>query len=671
MSDNRYFAELEPDALAAEIIQRKDDYLRWCLNTGRIGRWKIAFDTYYGQRGNHNSSYVTAAGEQGELSFLMSNEYRSIVQQIIVYTTKNKPAIEPACINSDSDSQAAAILGKNYLEYISKQQRIEQLAKQAMEWSMTMDQAWLYTEFDFSRGQIKMINPLTQKPVAKGQTICSVRGPIDTVIDFTQDNPNHLDWQIKVDLVNKFDLAAQYPEIRDQILSQQRNRQDDAIYRFGDRSIYAYGNDQASPMINRYTLYHRKTPALPQGRFFQCLDGKVTLTPGFVPFDYEELPGTRVCPSEMIGSCMGYSNANDLLALQDVMDSLMSAAVTNMTNFGVNNLWTKPGSGLNIQQILDGMNHCESEEKPEVLVMNHLPPEWFNLTNFIIQRMESISGINSVARGNTAGKDYSGAAMALLQSMAIEFNSGMQMAYNAALENVFNNILVNLQRYGDDELEALVAGKNKQYLVKKFRAAALSPIRRVYIQQSNPFKDTTAGKMAQVEYLLKFPNAIKYPDQIQQVLTTGNLDIPLDPQQKQNICIQDENERLMRGEDVPVVWTENHMAHLSEHLPLTWDNDTKVSNPKALAAANKHLNEHLNQWATLPPDRLAIIGLPPYPGMGMMPPPQGAPAGPGGPPPVNESTQPGVLPESAPADMPNMPKNPLTNQPFDTATGGM
>lgn len=688
MPEMRYFASLPPDELSRELTSRIDDYYQWCLITGRIGRWRMAFDTYYGQRDQHSSQYVTQTGEQGELSFLMSNEFRSIVQQIIVYTTKSRPSIECATINTDASSQEQAILGKQILEYIMREQKIEALAKQALEISMIQDTAWFFTEWDVMRGEPKMANPeMGGKILTKGDTYCSVRGPLDCIIDYTLDNPNYYDWQIKSDLVNKYDLAAQFPEMAEDIIAVGRDKTKDSIFRFGDQGIYSY-NTNASPLIKRFTFYHKRTPAMPQGRFFQFLDAKTIITNDFAPFQYESLPGIRVCPTEMISSVMGYSNTNDLLALQDVMDSLMSNAVTNMTTFGMNNIYSKPDMNLNFQQLSDGMGLIEADEKPETLILNHIPPEWFQLTNFVIQRMESISGINSIARGNTAGKDYSGAAMALLQSMAIEFNSGMQMAYNSTLESVFNNILSNIQKYGDEEMEALVAGTSKRYMLKNFKGTDLDKIRRVFIQQGNPFKDTTAGKMAMAEYMLKFPDAIKYPDQITQVLTTGNLDNVLEPEQKQELCIQEENESLSRGEQVPVVWTENHPEHIKEHLCVTWDGDTKRSNPKALQATDAHINEHLQIWQSLDPVKLMVLGIPPFPlpppPPGAMPMPPGAGAPPSGHQPPHLGPHPGSKPQPPPpptqaaggppmnpASQPLMPKNPLTGQRFDNTTGGM
>lgn len=667
MNSRQYFASLPPEELAKELEGRENEYYEWLLSTHKIARWRIAFDTYYGQRGNHSSSFVTSHGDKGELSLLMSNEFRSLVQQIIVYTTKNKLAIECATINSDSESQMQAILGKQVLEAINRDQRVDQLAKQALEIAMIMDTSWMFTEFEFTRGEVKMLHPETGRVITKGESVCTVRTPLDVITDYTSDNPSFRDWQIKIDLVNKYDLAAQYPEMHDEIVGIERDKSKDSIYRFGDQGIYSH-NTGTSPLILRKTFYHRKSPSMPMGRFFQYLNSKVILTKDVAPFQYDELPGTRVCPSEMIGSMMGYSNCNDLLALQDVVDAMMSSAVSNMTTFGLNNIWSKPNANLNYQQLTDGMGVVESEEKPEPLILNELSSQWMPVMNFVIQRMESLSGVNSIARGNTSGKDYSGAAMALLQSMAIEFNSGMQKSYNETLESVFNNILTNLQYYGDEEMEKLVAGSNKRYMVKKFRGKDVGKIKKVFIQESNAFQNTTAGKMAMVEYLMKFPNAIKYPDQIQQVLTTGNLDIVLEPQQKQNLAIQEENEALARGEQVQAVWTENHPAHLAQHACVTWDNDTKKNNPQALMAVDAHIQEHLSLWQSLPPDRLAVLGIPPYPMPMMMP--TGAPVDPNAPGPMPPPTEAAGGPDLAPAQQPSLPTNPLTGQEF-SPNGGL
>lgn len=680
--NNEYFATLEPDALANELTSKVDNWLQWCMVTGRLGRWRTAFDSYYGQRDKHKSYYITQAGEQGELSMLMANEYRNLIQHVLVMTTQNKPSFEVSCTNTDSRSQEQGILAKNLLDYYWSLGGITDVVNQALEASLVMDSSWVFTEWDVTKGEKVRPGP-DGRMITTGDIQCSFKQPIDVVVDWTRESAQGHTWQIKSDLVNKYDLAAQFPEKGEDIIKINRDLTKDSIYRFGDQGIYTY-NSSNSPLIRRWTFYHAKSPSMPEGRMFQFLDGKIWLFDGPIP--YKNLPGRRICPSEMMVSTMGYSSMNDLLALQDSLDALVSAAVTNMTTCGVNNVWAKPNSNINFERLGEGMNFIESEEKPEVLVMNRLSPEWFSLTQFIIQRMEAYSGINSISRGNTEGKDLSGAAMALLQSMAISFNSGMQRAYNKALEDIGNDIVTNLQEFADEQMTAMIAGSHDKYMVKNFTKKDIDAIKRVFIKQSNSIQDTAAGKLTLFDNLAKIPNAITRPEQAIQVMTTGRLEPVYEDRQKELLAIKEEAEALARGENPQVVFSENHPLHIDQHRYIILDPDTK-KDPKVLQAVSQHINQHIQVWSQTDPIILQAMNIPPFPAPQMGPPGQGAPPQEGQQPPQerpNPGGQPiktqGQVPMPNEAggpegpnmpNQPSMPTNPLTKKQFDPQTGGL
>lgn len=673
---NEYFALDEAEALAKDLMSRVDYYYNWLMTSGRLGRWRMAFDSYYGQRDRHRSSYVMEAGEKGELSFLMANEYRNLVQHLLVLATQNRPSVECAAINTDSVSQEQAILGKQLLDYYRKEGGLDKHAKHCLEVSMIMDTAWVFTEWDVTKGEA--LRPdMSGNIVTTGDINSKVRTPLDVIFDYSSDNGQDIEWQMVRDLVNKFDLAAQYPEKEDDILSAERDRTRDSIYRFGDQQYYGF-NYNNSPLVERYTFYHKKTPSCPEGRMFQFLNGKTWLFDGPIP--YRRLPGRRCCPTEMISSSMGYSNTNDLLALQDVMDALVSAAVTNMTSSGINNIWCKPDSNIDFEQLASGMNFIESEDKPEVLMLNRLSPEWFNLANWVVSRMEAYSGVNSVARGNTEGKDFSGAAMALLQSMAIQFNSGVQQSYTQLIEDINNDALSLLQDFAKSPKTALIAGEKSKYMLTSFTGAKLDKIQRVYVRQSNSMQDTTAGKMVIADKLMTIPGAVKSPDDYLQILQTGQLQPILEDKNKELLAIADENERFSKGEQVSVVVTENHPRHILGHGVNIVDPESK-QNPQLVQATLAHIQEHINQWKSADPILLQALGIPPIPPQMLQGAPGGPPqpgGGPGGPPPgpqggpaLEAPPQPAGGPAPAPANMPNMPTNPLTGQEAPAPQGAM
>ena len=678
--NREYFATLEPELLAKELKGKIDQWYQWCMLTGRLGRWRSAYDTYYGQKQSHKSSHISSGGEQGELSLLMANEYRNLVQHVLVMTTQSRPSFEVSTTNTDSKSLEQGILGRHLLDYYWNIGGITDIIYQALEISLVMDSSFVFTEWDVTKGEGVRPDESGQM-INTGDISCTFKNPLDVIIDCTKENATGHSWQIKSDLVNKFDLAAQFPDKAEDILAVSRDFAQDNLYRFGD-SVALSGSMGDTDLIRKWTFYHLKTPSVPQGRMFQFVGDNTWLFDG--PLPYANLPGRRVCPSEMVSSTMGYSNMNDLLAIQDCIDAVVSAAVTNMTTCGVNNIWSKPNSNINFERLGEGMNFIESEDKPEVLIMNRLSPETFSLVNFLIQRMEAYSGVNAVSRGNTQGKDLSGSAMALLQSMSISYNSGMQRAYNQVLENVGNDIIYNLQAFGDEEMTALIAGSFDGYMVKSFTKNDIDKIKRVFVKQGNPLQDTTSGKLTLFEQLSKIPNAISNVSEGLQVLTTGRLELTYEGRQKELLSIRKEGESLSKGESVPVAFTENHQLHIDQHRYVILDPESKT-NPELLQNVLTHIQEHLKVWQETDPTMIMAMGMQPFPmapmppmeGMppGQGPPPmdgmQGPPPGPQGPPPEGP---PQLPPQSAEPDqprLPSMPNNPLTGKDFNTETGGL
>jgi hypothetical protein len=674
-----YFAALEPDRLAGELQSRIDAYYNWVLTTGRLSRWRLAYDTYYGQRGGHNSSFVTPGGKKGELSFLMSNEYRNLVQHLLVMAFQSKPALECVSINTDSRAKAQAYVAKGIIEYYRRDGKISDNEHDATEISMIMDTGWVFNEWDVLLGEEVAADPTTGELVRQGDIKSRARTPLDVVIDFTKPQGQQRDWILVRDPVNKFDLGAQFKERYDEITGLGRDYTHDAIYRFGD--IWQYEGGMNSPDIDVWTFFHRRSPSMPNGRMFQFATANMHFFDGPIP--YRKLPGNRICPTEQILSALGYSNTNDLLALQDVMDAMISAAVTNMTNCGVNNIWTKPSPNFDFEQLTAGMNLIESDEKPEVLILNKLPPEWFSLANFIIARMEAISGVNSVARGNTQGKDFSGAAMALLQSMAIQFNNGLVRAVNRLTEDDGNDVIMLTQDFAQEKKLGMIIGENNNYMMKEYSSKDVDGIQYVYCRQSNPVKDTTAGKLQILDKYISIPGMIKSADQVNEVVETGQLDSSTEPGRNRRLAIDMENEALIRGEVPPVVFTDNPIEHLEGHTRVFASPEDR-KDPDLLGRVKQHWDQHMTVWQQTDPATLQALGIPPYPAPpppppGMMPPggpggppgppgPGGPPPGPGGPgggpPPPNKMPPAEGPPEQQPVvPGPSLPTNPLTKEP--------
>ena len=704
-----YFASLPPDQLAAELQSRIDAYYSWILSSNRLSRWRLAYDTYYGQRGNHSSSRVSAGGKKGELSFLMSNEYRNLVQHLLVLAFQSKISLETVATNTDSSSKAQSYVAKGIIEYFRRDGKVDANCLAAAEISLIMDTGWVVNEWDDIVGWDAAVDPDTQEVVRQGDFKSRVKTPLDVVIDYTKATSEDDDWILIRDQVNKYDLAAQHPEQHDEIIGIQRDTTKDALYGFGDEVVYE-DKPSDSATVDRWTFYHRKSPALKEGRMFQFCTGNIFL------FDdkmrYKKLPGNRICPTEQIRSCLGYSNANDLLALQDVMDAMISAAVTNMTTVGVNNIWTKPGGDFDFEQLSSGMNLFESEEKPEVLVMAKLPPEWFSLANFVIARMEAISGVNSVARGNVGGKDFSGSAMALLQSMSIQFNNGLMRACNKLIQDCGNDIISLTQDFANEPKLGMIIGENNKYMMKEYSKADINLIHRVYTRQNNAMADTTAGKLELLKVYQAIPGAVTSAAHVTEVMETGQLSGVNEPGRNLRLAMDQENERLTKGgpefggppgidpmtmqpiggpdskNGIPVVFTDNHPEHIRHHEAVFASPDDRAD-LGLMKRVRAHIDEHMRLWRETDPGILFALQIPAAPppplppGLMMGPqgpvpigaPMEGEPEAPRGTPPQKPPNKPGQVmsgPDTkADVQQVNMPRNPLSGNEWNSQTGGL
>jgi len=129
-----------------------------------------------------------------------------------------------------------------------------------------------------------------------------------------------------------------------------------------------------------------------------------------------------------------------------------------------------------MNQISSGMTHIEYNPiqgapnggAPQPLNLTNTPAEIFNFMQMLEKAMETISGINSVVRGNAdqASNLRSGNALALVQSQALQFISGLQQSYIQMIEDVGTGLINLLKTFAAAPRVAAIAGTNNSIKVK-------------------------------------------------------------------------------------------------------------------------------------------------------------------------------------------------------------
>jgi hypothetical protein len=487
---------------------------------------------------------------------------------------------------------------------------------------------------------------------------------MDVVRDWLQPDSMHHLWKIVRDFKNKYDLAAKYPGLSSEILNKSIDVNKDYHLRLG------YTGKNETDMIPVFRFYHEKTPAVPQGRIVEFLDSETVLFDG--PLPYDGIPIYRMAPGEQRGTPFGYTVGFDLLAIQEGVDGLISTILTNQSQYGVQNIWSPTGNGTSVQQLGGGLNLITGKVKPEGINLTNTPAEIFKFLEMLVGMMETISGVNSVARGNPEASLKSGAALALVQSMAIQFNSGLQKSYAKLWGDLGTGTISLLKRFPQTKRNMVISGKNNRSYMATFSKDNLKNIKRVVVDLGNPLSRTTAGKVDMADNLLK-QGMIKEPEQYIEVLTTGKLEPTFEGPQAEKMLIRAENEKLMEGGQIQAVAIDPHALHIQEHKVVIASPESR-SNPQVVQNTLSHIMEHINLLKTTDPALLLAIGQQPIAMPQPAPQPGNVPAGaaPSGPGPgaTMDATSP-VQQAAEKINQPGMPKNPLSGEKFDTVSGGL
>lgn len=629
--DSQYFAAREADETVGVLVSKANTWFQNLDTCGYLTKLDQMWAAYYGAyytsiQGAHK---ITFSGEQGELANLPVNHLRNIAQNILVMITATRPTMEARAVNTDYKSLVQTKLANGLLDYYMREKRLERYLKTAVEMAIVLGSGYIKMEWNATGGEIydqidPEYDPQTGEvisegyPVYEGDVQFTNLSPRDVVVDGTKESSEDHDWILCRSFKNRHDLAAKYPEMKEKILAVTTKFEQ---YRFD----YIGMTDTDDVAI--YEFYHRPTEALPQGRYLLYLDTDVVLMDA--PMPYPSLPIYRISPSDILGTPYGYTPMFDLLPIQDAINSLYSTILSNQNAFGVQNILMPRGTDITPSNLIGGLNLIEYNAqlgKPEPLNLTQTPKEIFEFLGMLVKDMEIISAVNSVARGNPDKNLNSGNAMALVQSMALQYMSGLQQSYVQLIEDVGTGLIKMLQRFASVPRIAMIVGKSNRTEMKEFTGDDISQVNRVIVDVGNPLARSTAGRVEMAEQMLQM-GVIKTPEQYLMVMNTGKLETMTEDTQSELLLIKSENESLIDGAPVMAVATDQHSLHIKEHKCVLADPDLR-KDAALVQRTLQHIQEHIDLLRGVDPQLLAMMGeqslMPP-------PPPPGAEGMPGEP----------------------------------------
>lgn len=675
---NIYFAARDSNETISVLLAKANAWFNNLDTSGYLDKLREMWAAYNGAYYStvQNGHKISFSGEQGELANLPVNHLRNIAQNILVMITATRPAMEARSINTDYKSLTQTKLANSLLDYYLREKRLELYLKTAVEYAIVFGSGYVKMEWNATGGEIydyideekdaegKVTNP--GFPVYEGDVNFSNLSPFDVVVDSTKENQHH-DWILCRSYKNKFDLAAKYPNQADKIKGMPSKAEYER-YRFNSLGLYETDD------IPVYEFYHTKTESMPSGRYLLFLDYDLCLMD--TPMPYDDLPIFRITPGDIIGTPYGYTPMFDLLPIQDAINMCYSTILSNQAAFGVQSIMMPRGTDIIPSQLVGGMNLIEYNAtvgKPEALQLTATPPEIFQFMQMLIKEMETISGVSSVARGNPPENLRSGNALALLQSMSLQFMSGLQQSYVMMIESIGTSLIKMLQRFAMVPRITMIVGKKNQYEMREFTGDDLDKITRVVVDMGNPLAKTTAGKVEMAEQMLQM-GLIKTPEQYLMIIETGQLDNITEDTVTELMCIKSENEDLVDGGDVIALLTDQHSLHIKEHKSVLADPELR-KDAALVQRTLSHIQEHINLLKTGDPQTLMMMGEkpltpPPPPQQQQGPPPGGPPQQMQGPPPPHppggapQGPRPGIKQKGIPGPQQNVlnaPQNGTNN----------
>lgn len=621
-----FAATLDLERLGAEIMARIDDYYAFVERSNRSKVWKDAYYAFYGfsRDGFHTAADIDYAGEEGELVDFKINHFRSIATHVVTATTKDRPKWDPIAKSNTPQDILAVQITEDVLESYMRRYNLGRQAWRACNTTVIGGEAFISRLWDPDAG-MPTVDEESGEETTAGDFMFRVYHPVDVPRDWRK-GWDRTEWVALRDFENRYDLAASYPAMAEQVLESEPSK--DASW----WSIIQQGDVVDSDDIPIYYFMHKPTPAVPEGRYVVLLDHETILYEG--PLPYGSLPLSRQCPLEHEGSCFGYSPFWDLLAPQRILDMMVSAGATNYDAFGVQVVAAMKGTEVTVDDLGKGLSllyYPPGASPPQGVNLTQMPEGYMNYMNFLLQSMRDVSGVNAAVIGDPRQALGSGApaeAMALLMNQFMSYNSDFLRSYAELLEDLGTGIVETLKLHAEYlPRRVLSLTRNKELVdnMMMVSGGSLDPIGEVYVDMGNAMSRTDAGRKVLVDMLVEYARHLGQPvfdgpHALYEVFQTGRLDSAVDKLDRELRLVKMENAMMMRGERPRMFALDDHQTHIEEHKAV-------LASPQARTDENlfgvvaQHIMEHQQAIAAASPG-----GGPEGPAG-----PEG-PGGPGGPP---------------------------------------
>lgn len=585
-----YWLEEDKKQLASELQNMVDNhqtftrsatYYEWCRRV-----WVFYYKMAFSESANFYDLGVSFMGDEGELVGAQINHFRNLLKHRTNLVTKDRPALKCRARNTDLESITQTEFGQSIIEYYMKEKDVETRLIRCAEHAALFGEGFVVMAWDPTLGEEDDADEETGEIKYQGDLRFENVTTWNVIRDWRVRDGKH-NWLGIRRPVNKWDLAAEYPEHEQKILA--ADEWVDVPREEGSKPLDEERYWLDSDQIEVLEFWHKRSSALPQGRYVLMCNGEILQD---LSWDYDKTPLFRLSAGEMALSPYPYTEAFDLVTVQELLNNCISTIATNQNAWGVQSIFMKSGSMLRISEILGGMNLIEADEPPQALQLTATPPEVYNFAEALIRHGEQLAGIDEVTRGYTSPNVRAGNFAALLQTQSVQFSSDLVRGYHKLLEDIGTGIIKLIRQFASTERVITIVGKHNKPYTRSYIGTDLERIERVTVETIDPMFNSYAGKMDWAQ-LVAGAGLIKTPEEMLNVFRTGNPDSLLEADKAQLNIVREENEALIYGQEIPdAIPEDNHSLHIREHAATMGSLEIR-NDPAIRSAVQAHMMSHL------------------------------------------------------------------------------
>lgn len=581
----------------------------WLYTCRERGIWRLWWLIYCQLLGI--DSVTGAYNTNQELKFVGSEQQyamfrvqmaRRFIKQREMMAKDQRPSFVGESSNNDAAALAQVNISTRAIEYMLTESKLEQQASKALTALCSFGQGGLMVGWDFKAGKnvpgkeplkdpegnevrMPVLDEQTGEPVIGVNPETGAQEPMTEVQMEDVEVPSGAPtikklypWQMAVDpymedehsavvtktAVNKYELAAQFPELADKILACSI---DDEM---GDDALFAWGGSRAvsSDTVVLRQYFHKNCTAVPGGRWAGYLKdlglwGVDTIIP--CPLD-QGLPVKFMTGPNYFGTAFGYPESGDLLALQQVLNEVISMNVTSIQKRGNANAYKRDDVQIDQTAWSMGGNLIDLPPGAEAPVWDE-PPKMDSLSQYVIEfvseQMRAMLGSNSVTEGNPDANISSGSFAVLLVNVAQKYASENQEAYDNALTGIANDALELTRKNAKNGFWASISGIGDAPYAQIVTNAQLQPLRSIKLVRQSPVLATFPGRLEVFDRLIKIPKRDR--GDAADMMLIGRMEAFVARDQAAKIRIRKENEWLLQGINPVVTIWDDHATEGPEH----------------------------------------------------------------------------------------------------------